>query len=276
MGLILRTTTTPNSGNSLVIKGSPLTYAEGDGNFMYLLTNMSGSNISITGSTGIRGDLTVSGSFTLLGLSNSNIAQMDQDKFDQVCHHLLLIAKNTGETIGTYRMQTYTMAAQYLGFDAADIFDLHGIPDAVLQSSVEVGRACIAKKYRNSHTLLLLWKGLANYLLWTKQQYFFGCASLLTQSHREAACTVNYLKQNNFIHPHILVCPHAKYLIEIPQSYPEKSNISIPNIFQAYLNIGAKVCSLPAIDQQFKTIDFLVISNIADFTRWHYDGMRLK
>jgi putative hemolysin len=64
-------------------------------------------------------------------------------------------------------------------------------------------------------------------------------------------------------------------LIEIPQSYPEKSNISIPNIFQAYLNIGAKVCSLPAIDQQFKTIDFLVISNIADFTRWHY-GMRLK
>ena len=211
-----------------------------------------------------------------LGLSNSNIAQMDQDKFDQVCHHLLLIAKNTGETIGTYRMQTYTMAAQYLGFDAADIFDLHGIPDAVLQSSVEVGRACIAKKYRNSHTLLLLWKGLANYLLWTKQQYFFGCASLLTQSHREAACTFNYLKQNNFIHPHILVCPHAKYLIEIPQSYPEKSNISIPNIFQAYLNIGAKVCSLPAIDQQFKTIDFLVISNIADFTRWHYDGMRLK
>ena len=34
-----------------------------------------------------------------LGLSNSNIAQMDQDKFDQVCHHLLLIAKNTGENI---------------------------------------------------------------------------------------------------------------------------------------------------------------------------------
>jgi putative hemolysin len=108
-----------------------------------------------------------------LGLSSSNIGQMDQDKFDKVCHHLLLIAKNTGETIGTYRMQTYTMAAQYLGFDAADIFNLHSIPDAVLQSSVEVGRACIAKKYRNSHTLLLLWKGLANYLIWTKKQYFF-------------------------------------------------------------------------------------------------------
>ena len=94
--------------------------------------------------------------------------------------------------------------------------------------------------------------------------------SLLTQSHREEACTFNYLKQNNFIHPHIWVCPHAKHLIETLQNYPEKYNISIPNIFQAYLNIGAKVCSLSAIDKQFKTIDFLVISNIADFAKWHY------
>jgi hypothetical protein len=72
MGLILRSTTSANSGNTVTIKGSALTYAEGDGNFAYLLTNMSGSNISITGSTGVLGNLNVSGTFTLLGLSNSN------------------------------------------------------------------------------------------------------------------------------------------------------------------------------------------------------------
>jgi predicted SAM-dependent methyltransferase len=54
------------------------------------------------------------------------------------------------------------------------------------------------------------------------------------------------------------------------QNYPENYHLSIPNIFQAYLNIGAKVCSLPAIDKQFKTIDFLIIANIGDFARWHY------
>lgn len=72
MGLILRTTLTPNPGNTLTVKGAALTYAEGDGNFLYLLTNMSGSNISITGSTGIVGNLNVSGTFTLTGLTNSN------------------------------------------------------------------------------------------------------------------------------------------------------------------------------------------------------------
>jgi hypothetical protein len=72
MGLILRTTLTPNSGNSLSIKGSALSHAEGDGNFMYLLTNMSGSSINITGSTNILGNLTATGNTKFTGLTNSN------------------------------------------------------------------------------------------------------------------------------------------------------------------------------------------------------------
>jgi len=72
MGLILRTSSLANPGNSITVKGSALTYAEGDGNFMYLLTNMSGSTISITGSTGILGDLTATGDITFT-LSNSNV-----------------------------------------------------------------------------------------------------------------------------------------------------------------------------------------------------------
>ena len=48
-----------------LVKGSALSYAEGDDNFTYLLTNMSGSNISITGSTGILGSTTMRGTSTL-------------------------------------------------------------------------------------------------------------------------------------------------------------------------------------------------------------------
>ena len=68
MGLILRSTTTPNAGNSLTVKNTVLTFAEGDGNLTYLLTNMSGSSVSITGDTTIAGSLIVtngiSGSLT--------------------------------------------------------------------------------------------------------------------------------------------------------------------------------------------------------------------
>ncbi|WP_017652780.1 GNAT family N-acetyltransferase [Fortiea contorta] len=204
-----------------------------------------------------------------LGFSNSHHTQMDRDKFDAVCHHLMLISKLTGQTIGTYRMQSYAMASQGLGFDAADMFNLNNIPNSVLQASVEVGRACIAKEYRNSQALLLLWEGLANYLICSKSKYFFGCASLLTQHPWQATCAYHYFRQNNLMHPTILVHPHAGYALEIHQNCPDSCHVNLPNIMQAYLNIGAKICSLPALDQQFQTIDFLTISNIEEFARWH-------
>jgi len=205
-----------------------------------------------------------------LGFSDSKLTQMDQDEFDAVCHHLILICKQTGNTIGTYRMQTHTMALQGLGFDAADIFNLNTIPDSVLQASVEVGRACITKEHRNIQALLLLWEGLANYLIWNRNQYFFGCASLLTQCPLQAAWAFNYFQQNALMHPSILVYPNSQFCLELPQQSLDSYNVELPKVLQAYLNIGAKICSFPAIDREFKTIDFLTISNIADFARWRY------
>ncbi|WP_193196315.1 GNAT family N-acetyltransferase [Nostoc sp. MG11] len=205
-----------------------------------------------------------------LGFSTSNLTQIEQDNFDAVCHHLILISKQTGKTIGTYRMQTYAMASQGLGFDAADIFNLNAIPDSVLQASVEVGYACIAKEYRNIQALLLLWQGLANYLIQSRNQYFFGCASLLTQCPLQAACAFDYFRQNQLMHPSILVYPNSQFCLELTQQCQDACNVELPNILQAYLNIGAKICSFPAIDRQFKTIDFLTISNVADFARWRY------
>jgi len=64
MGLVLRQQLTNTNGPGLVLKGSELTYAQGDSNFLFLLTNMSGSAISITGNTTIAGTLLVTGLIT--------------------------------------------------------------------------------------------------------------------------------------------------------------------------------------------------------------------
>jgi putative hemolysin len=36
----------------------------------------------------------------------------------------------------------------------------------------------------------------------------------------------------------------------------------VPKLLRAYLAIGAKICSEPAIDREFKTIDFLTILDL--------------
>jgi hypothetical protein len=76
MGLRLRQQLTDTNGSGISTTGAALTFAQGDSNFIYLLTNMSGSNVNITGSTGILGNLAVNGTFNLLGLSPSSGANV--------------------------------------------------------------------------------------------------------------------------------------------------------------------------------------------------------
>jgi putative hemolysin len=36
----------------------------------------------------------------------------------------------------------------------------------------------------------------------------------------------------------------------------------VPKLLRAYLSIGAKICGSPALDQDFKTIDFLTLLDL--------------
>ncbi len=38
--------------------------------------------------------------------------------------------------------------------------------------------------------------------------------------------------------------------------------VRAPKLLRAYLTIGAKICSEPAIDREFKTIDFLTLLDL--------------
>ena len=53
--------------------------------------------------------------------------------------------------------------------------------ERVLDASVEIGRACVAKPYRNRRVLYLLWRGIAEYVLAHGKRYVFGCSSLTSQ-----------------------------------------------------------------------------------------------
>jgi hypothetical protein len=66
MGLIYRTSSLANVGASS-IKNAELTYEEGDGNIAFLLTNLSGSNVSIAGNTTMSGPIQVNGALQIDG-----------------------------------------------------------------------------------------------------------------------------------------------------------------------------------------------------------------
>jgi len=197
------------------------------------------------------------------GLASSFQTGRDRDEFDTTCHHLLAIEKASGRVIGTYRLQTLEMALGGAGFYSAGEFELHQLPLAVLKNSVEVGRACIDREHRNRQVLFLLWRGLARFMLSNQKRFLFGCCSLTSQDPQDGMKMLAQLRRGGHLHPTLSVRPRSGYeCVAAEPSKPLGADLKIPKLFVTYLGIGAMVCSAPAIDRQFKTIDFFVVFDL--------------
>ncbi len=198
------------------------------------------------------------------GLAASFLTGRDQDQFDPTCHHLMVIDDQSDRVVGTYRMQTGEMAAAN-GFYSSGEFDLSQLPTNVLNNSIELGRACIAREHRQTNVLYLLWKGLAAYVAHQRKRYLFGCCSLTSQDAREGWAVTKLLHEGGHFHPSLFVPPGPGF--ECTLEDPEGSALpqtKIPKLFRTYLRFGAKVCGPPAIDREFSTIDYFVVLDVND------------
>ena len=197
------------------------------------------------------------------GLESSFLTSRDLDEFDDVCHHLIVEDIDSGRIVGTYRTQTGEMAAAARGFYSATEFDLSHLPAGVLDDSVELGRACVASDHRNAHVLFLLWKGLASYVAHNQKRYLFGCCSLTSQDQSEALRVMELLEREGNFHPSFSVTSRPGFECIANDLAPDPDRkASVPKLFRIYMHYGAKVCGPPAIDRQFKTIDFLVLFDV--------------
>lgn len=198
------------------------------------------------------------------GLDESFETGRDMDEFDPVCHHLMVVDRVSNDVVGTYRMQTAEMATRYRGFYSEQEFALDRLPPEVLAGSLEVGRACVAESHRNTQTLFQLWRGLAIYVAANQKRYLFGCSSLTSQDPMEGLAVMRLLERKGHVHDSLRLVPQPGFEcydddLELDTSYEPR----LPTLFRIYLRNGAKVCGPPAIDRRFKTIDYLVIFDVA-------------
>ncbi len=195
------------------------------------------------------------------GLAASWETGRDADPFDPICHHLLV--EDGERLVGTYRLQTAAMAAAHRGFYSAGEFDLSALPPEVTARSVELGRACVARGHRSTRVLFLLWKGLALYVAANRCRYLFGCSSLTSQDPDAGKALMDRLTAEGHLHPTIRVPPLPE-LACYPERYAARPGTpaDLPTLFRTYLRHGAKVCGPPAIDREFRTIDYFVLFDV--------------
>lgn len=192
------------------------------------------------------------------GLAESVALSLDVDRYDVACDHLLVIDSTTDAVVGTYRLQTGERAQQRFGYYCEREFDLTLFAPHRAQV-LELGRACVHIDHRSFAVLNALWRAIALYARQRGSRYLIGCSSLTSQD--ESVGAASYLALQKHLAPEAFcTLPQPAYVCEmsVVAAKPPK----IPKLLAAYLALGIKLCGPPAIDREFRTIDFLTLFDL--------------
>jgi len=195
------------------------------------------------------------------GLSTSERSGLDIDPFDSFCDHLMVRDIESGKLVGTYRLQTGEVARRNLGYYGNQLFDF-SVYAPLRKHLLELGRACVHIDYRNIMVLHALWKGIAVYATRHEKRYLIGCSSISSQDENYGAAMYESLKEKYLVEPALQTVPQPGHECHANGAVVELRRP--PRLFRAYLEISGRICGPPAIDREFKTIDFLTLVDLAN------------
>jgi putative hemolysin len=193
------------------------------------------------------------------GLDSSARIGLDRDRYDFICDHLMVRDTGSGKLAGTYRMQSGFRAKGNLGYYSEQFFDFTPF-ESIREKVLELGRACVDTQYRNTGVLHMLWKGIARYAASCGARYLLGCSSLTSQDENEGLALYEQLREKYLIEPALRTKPRPEFLCR--STNKTAAAPAIPRLFRAYLDVSARLCGPPAIDREFKTIDFLTLIDL--------------
>jgi putative hemolysin len=198
----------------------------------------------------------------VFGNTSGNGNDVDCDRFDVHCEHLVVRDTAADAVVATYRILPAERARAAGGFYSETEFDLSRIRqlDARL---VEVGRACVDPDYRGGAVIAILLAGLTRYLVSRGYDYVFGCASIdLKSGWAPAVAICRRLLPAHLAPDAWRVRPHVPFE---PGDQPD-CEAAPPPLIKTYLRLGAAVCGPPAFDAAFQTADLLMMLPIATMT----------
>ncbi len=183
-------------------------------------------------------------------------AGLDQDRFDDVCLHLIVKDLANDRVVGYSRILTNELAAQAGGFYSSTEFDLTNIIEPG-KRYMEIGRTCVDPDFRSGAVIGLLWSGIAQFMSAHNIDFLMGCASIpLAGGYSRAVAIVNYLREHHFTPEHQRATPK----VPMPRVDTDLDGKSLmPPLLKAYLRIGLKVCGEPCLDKDFNVADALIL-----------------
>lgn len=201
-------------------------------------------------------------------------AQLEVDAFDTVFDHLLLIDHaRAGAVVGVYRLLRGEVLGRLDKFYSEDEFDLSRLR-ASGRRLMELGRSCVHPDYRGGAAMMLLWNGLADYVLRHEVEVMFGPASLHGTDPQALAQTLSYLHHHHLAPPDmrpLARAPHGVAMDILPLGGIDRAQAlaGVPNLLKAYLRLGGGIGQGAWVDHAFNTTDVCLVMDTAQMSTRH-------
>ena len=199
------------------------------------------------------------------GLDTANRDEFDHDEFDDGAAHLIAYSKDNPNPIGTYR------AIGQPGNDPDKMYSAREYyvtgAERFLPLTIEVGRSCVDKDYRNGAVVTLLWNGMAAITMRSGCRYLCGCVSLEDVRPAVAWAVYDDLKDKGLFSTNVFFKPREQFLFprppeeEIARVRADRACIrqAVPPLLKGYLTLGGKLLGEPAFDYEFGSVDLPIM-----------------
>ncbi|NIY72895.1 GNAT family N-acetyltransferase [Marivivens donghaensis] len=188
-------------------------------------------------------------------------AKIEADAFDPFFQHLLLIDTAKDEVVGVYRLLTCEAAKAAGGFYSESEFDLTALK-ASGRKLLELGRSCLAPKYRGGTGMFHLWTALAEFVAQNEIDILFGVASFHGTDIDQLAPSLSLLHARHLAPVEISATakPYQPMnLLDVAGIDRVAAMKQVPALIKGYLKIGGFVGDGAYIDHQFNTTDVCLI-----------------
>ncbi|GAB4360344.1 MAG: GNAT family N-acetyltransferase [Oricola sp.] len=202
------------------------------------------------------------------------VAERDEDCFDAICDHLIVLdttlpGTSAGQIVGTYRLLRDEVAQRAGGFYSASEYAI----DALVarhrgKRFLELGRSCVMSAYRSKRTIELLWQGIWAYCLRHEIDVMVGCASFPGAVAHLHALPLSFLYQHARATGEWAVDPATDDAVSMDMMPEEAIDMkaalcALPPLVKGYLRLGARFADTAVIDRAFGSTDVMVILPVA-------------
>ena len=200
------------------------------------------------------------------GLKEAEQTGIDRDEFDDYCFHLIVIEKKEKRIVGTYRLHPGPVAYEARGFYSEREYNIQGI-GKIATETLEVGRSCVAPEFRSGATVAMLWGGIGELMNRIRLRYLLGCVSLETVDPAVGWALYEHYKDNGKVSTVLSATARQKFALKKPteteiNTIRENRSLllcAVPPLLKGYLRLGTKICGEPVFDDEFGTIDYLIL-----------------